>query len=664
MTVTYSSKVANATFFGFHRLLLRWRGSIYKLLYREFLVFVGLYTALSIIYSKVANATFFGFHRLLLRWRGSIYKLLYREFLVFVGLYTALSIIYRLFLSEKQKRYFEKASLYCDKYAEQIPVTFVLGFYVTLVVNRWWNQFVNLPWPDRLMFLVSGSVQGRDEHGRLLRRTLMRYVNLTSLLIFRSVSTAVCKRFPTMDHVVEAGFMTSEERKIFENLKSPHLKYWIPVVWFVTLVNKARKEGRIQDSVDLQTIMIVVTLAVYTFFFACLIGRQFLDSKQGYAGHDLDMYIPVFTFLQFFFYAGWLKVAEQLINPFGEDDDDFEINWCIDRNLQVSLLAVDEMHMNVPRMQKDIYWNDSDVCPPYTLAAADYCIPSFLGSTIDMGLSHNVFQQQEDAEMEELKQRCQESVLGKVRRILSVQEPLDSALHRPSFYRRSSELSSVFFPFGDHIPHARRPFFGMEERGHRTHRSGSRDGNVALNVDHLSTLRETSSPDPPATQPSSPVFEEVPVVIVTPPDTNTDTIAGSSPGKRNAHKNMKGAGTDEENEAARPPQSRVGAGALPENTPEGLRVREHVKKSFSSHRWSVPLLKKTRKSRRLSSQHSKESLHSLPSPKPLAERRRLYGAYYDAAAEPLTARNVSEAGLRETDLLASTSDENIDQTRD
>uniref|UniRef100_A0A2K6GMW9 Bestrophin n=1 Tax=Propithecus coquereli TaxID=379532 RepID=A0A2K6GMW9_PROCO len=55
------------------------------------------------------------------------------------------------------------------------------------------------------MFLISSSVHGSDEHGRLLRRTLMRYVNLTSLLIFRSVSTAVYKRFPTMDHVVEAA---------------------------------------------------------------------------------------------------------------------------------------------------------------------------------------------------------------------------------------------------------------------------------------------------------------------------------------------------------------------------------------------------------------------------------------------------------------------------
>ncbi|XP_065485032.1 bestrophin-3 isoform X2 [Caloenas nicobarica] len=329
------------------------------------------------------------------------------------------------------------------------------------------------------MFLISSCVQGRDEYGRLLRRTLMRYVNLTSLLIFRSVSTAVYKRFPTMDHVVGAGFMTRYERKIFDDLKSPHLKYWVPFVWFGNLASKARKEGRIRDSVDLQTLMNemnkyrswcsllfgydwvgiplvytqVVTLAVYTFFFACLIGRQFLDTDQGYQGHDLDLYIPIFTLLQFFFYAGWLKVAEQLINPFGEDDDDFETNWCIDRNLQVSLLAVDEMHMNLPRMEKDIYWNDSSARPPYTKAAADYCIPSFLGSTIEMGLADTEFLYGEEWPWEEEKHRRQRSVLRRVKRFLSVHEGPSSPSHRR--YSRQTSENSVFFP-ADEKGHIRR----------------------------------------------------------------------------------------------------------------------------------------------------------------------------------------------------------------
>ncbi|XP_076967518.1 bestrophin-3 isoform X1 [Tamandua tetradactyla] len=499
--------------------------------------------------SKVANATFFGFHRLLLKWRGSIYKLLYREFIVFAVLYTAISLVYRFLLTGAQKRYFENLSIYCDRYAEQIPVTFVLGFYVTLVVNRWWNQFVNLPWPDRLMLLISSSVHGSDEYGRLLRRTLMRYVNLTSLLIFRSVSTAVFKRFPTMDHVVEAGFMTADERKLFDRLKSPHLKYWVPFIWFGNLAAKARNEGRIRDSVDLQSLMTemnryrswcsllfgydwvgiplvytqVVTLAVYTFFFACLIGRQFLDPTRGYAGHDLDLYIPIFTLLQFFFYAGWLKVAEQLINPFGEDDDDFETNWCIDRNLQVSLLAVDEMHMSLPKMQKDIYWDDSAARPPYTLAAADYCIPSFLGSTVQMAQSGSDFPGEEwlwDYE----KQVHRHSVIRRVKRFLSAHEHPSSPRRRT--YGRQASDSSTFFPPGDLSP--ARDLLDVPRNPHRAspswRQSYSLEESPKLHssMGNLSTIRETSrastlqSLTPQSSTKASPIkMPQVPEVLIT-----------------------------------------------------------------------------------------------------------------------------------------------------
>ncbi len=57
---------------------------------------------------------------------------------------------------------------------------------------------------------------------------------------------------------------------------------------------------------------------------------------------DYDYVFPLFTSLQFVFYVGWMKVAEALLNPYGEDDEDFDTNWMVDRHLQLTYLMVDE----------------------------------------------------------------------------------------------------------------------------------------------------------------------------------------------------------------------------------------------------------------------------------------------------------------------------------
>ncbi|KAI0240529.1 Bestrophin-2 [Lamellibrachia satsuma] len=351
--------------------------------------------------AHVATSSVGCFLKLLLRWRGSLYKLLWREFVIFTMSYFALSFAYRFGMDEKRKRIFELVARYCEAYNNLIPVAFVLGFYVAIVVERWNLQYNNVPWPDRLALFVTASVRGADDRGRLMRRTIMRYVCLSYVITMASISSPVKKRFPSFTHMTEAGFMLVGEESILIGIKTPHNKYFIPLVWATSLVARARKEGRIRDDFAVKTIIDeinqyrgmlgnlfnydslsiplvytqVVTLAVYMFFLSCLMGRQFL--KAGATG---DVYIPVFTLLQFFFYMGWLKVAETLMNPFGEDDDDFDINMMIDRNLQVSYLIVDEMHADHPHLIKDQYWDSIEFDLPYTPDTEQYRLPPRIGS--------------------------------------------------------------------------------------------------------------------------------------------------------------------------------------------------------------------------------------------------------------------------------------------
>lgn len=53
MTISYQRDVASSTAGGFTRLLFKWKGSLYKLIYRELLLFQTAYVLLSLIYRQL-----------------------------------------------------------------------------------------------------------------------------------------------------------------------------------------------------------------------------------------------------------------------------------------------------------------------------------------------------------------------------------------------------------------------------------------------------------------------------------------------------------------------------------------------------------------------------------------------------------------------------------
>ena len=59
-------------------------------------------------------------------------------------------------------------------------------------------------------------------------------------------------------------------------------------------------------------------------------------------------------------------MGECLLNPFGTDDEDIELNWILDRNLKVSYLIVDEMlRSNLEMIEDQRFTEFTDASLPY-----------------------------------------------------------------------------------------------------------------------------------------------------------------------------------------------------------------------------------------------------------------------------------------------------------
>lgn len=134
-----------------------------------------------------------------------------------------------------------------------IPVTFLTGFYVAEVVKRYWDQFMTLPFPDQIALKLVTYVPGKDSFRRNLRRTVMRYVNLSTVLVFRLVSAKVQARFPDYQSLVNAKLMLPKEveRMMKSESETPHESTWTPILWALKLLERARTEEKIKVSIFL-----------------------------------------------------------------------------------------------------------------------------------------------------------------------------------------------------------------------------------------------------------------------------------------------------------------------------------------------------------------------------------------------------------------------------
>ncbi|GIX91521.1 bestrophin homolog [Caerostris extrusa] len=143
----------------------------------------------------VASSTSGGFIRLLFRWRGSIWKLVYVEMSLFTAAYFTLTMLYRFLFSESQKKDIRKNCVPMFHFygfnTSQFCVGFLCLFHRHQMVESIHSHSLARQIDEQYFFFM--YVAGTEETDRVLRRTLMRYLNLALILVLRSISMAVKK---------------------------------------------------------------------------------------------------------------------------------------------------------------------------------------------------------------------------------------------------------------------------------------------------------------------------------------------------------------------------------------------------------------------------------------------------------------------------------------
>lgn len=91
-----------------------------------------------------------------------------------------------------------------------------------------------------------------------MRRTIMRYVCLCLTMVLTNISPRVKKRFPTLQHLYQAGLLAENEKCVMESFNTKfksYSKHWMPIVWAASIITRARKEGRIRDDFAVKTLI-------------------------------------------------------------------------------------------------------------------------------------------------------------------------------------------------------------------------------------------------------------------------------------------------------------------------------------------------------------------------------------------------------------------------
>ena len=126
---------------------------------------------MTVTYSdQVATAKGLTLIKLFFRWKGSVIRLLWKDLLVYLAAYFMLHFIYAYVFNDALQLYFENIVNYAKKYEDIKTLSFVLGFFVQIVMTSKCcllsKKFLN--WQLFIFQIKDGGINFCAFHGLIL----------------------------------------------------------------------------------------------------------------------------------------------------------------------------------------------------------------------------------------------------------------------------------------------------------------------------------------------------------------------------------------------------------------------------------------------------------------------------------------------------------------
>ncbi|EFX79869.1 hypothetical protein DAPPUDRAFT_104014 [Daphnia pulex] len=336
----------------------------------------------------------------LFQWKGSIYKALWKHFVIYCALYYLLTVVHKVALNGEQKKAFEALAKYCmTNPPSPTNLIIMLSFFTTTAMQRRFSVQINMAGTSRLISVFVMGLKPNLREGPVIVEHYARWVVLSWVLTYRIVCKPLRDLFPRysrrlnvlmlirkcnefyffkdMTSLQRAGIIqNSAERMILEKMETegdPTPRPLVVIDWMTLLIKKTHKKGRFAEyKYYLQSVenvlaykkncgntikfatknipyalIQVAVIVVYLYGVFTLMARNFDGVEKSVLLGGIVNYFPGFSSIQFFIFLVWLNFGRTAVNPFGSDDDDIDVKQLLATHIQDSLRLAKLYHQDL-----------------------------------------------------------------------------------------------------------------------------------------------------------------------------------------------------------------------------------------------------------------------------------------------------------------------------